>query len=305
MVESYIGFDKAFKYLFDNATEVSASALYSSGTNIGSITIDGQTLDFFIPSSGGSTVTYNEGLQSGTLVGTLTIDGVSHSLYCTEVEANPAGAATGTLTKLGIDGTVYDLPSGGGGGGGGIDVEVIYNRTSYPSSSSGNDQQRTYTFGQELSPAGGSFDDYDAIYVMAWGYWNKNSGYEGACGVLVLKDDYYKAPTTDPSKPWSFVLNSTYANQSRLLWFRLTNSTTLKSVAESTEPNNEPIIFRIYGLKFGVLHTYSTTQQEIGTWVNGDTLYEICVPTGGSAPTGATVIDRISKTGYDVIQYTL
>lgn len=115
MVESYIGFDKAFKYLFDNATEVSASALYSSGTNIGSITIDGQTLDFFIPSSGGSTVTYNEGLQSGTLVGTLTIDGVSHSLYCTEVEANPAGTATANLTKLGIGGTVYSITGSGGG----------------------------------------------------------------------------------------------------------------------------------------------------------------------------------------------
>ena len=299
MQAGYTGFDKRLKYLFDNATEVSAAADYSSGTRIGTITIDGQALHLYIPSSGGSTVTYNEGLQSGTLVGTLTIDGVPHNLYCTAVEANPAGSATGTLTKLGIDGTVYEL-SGGGGAGGGISVDTLYNRTSYPSSSSGSGQERTYTLS-----GGVTFDDYDAIYVMAWGYWNKNSGYEGACGILILKDDYYKKPTTDPSQYWSFVINSTYANQSRMVWFTLTNSTTLKSVAESTELNNEPIIFRIYGLKFGVLHTYSTTQQEIGTWVNGDTLYEICVPTGGSAPTGATVIDRISKTGYDVIQYTL
>ena len=135
MQAGYTGFDKRLKYLFDNATEVSATADYSSGTRIGTITIDGQALNLYIPSSGGSVVSYNEGLQSGTLVGTLTIDGVSHSLYCTEVEANPAGAATGTLTKLGVDGTVYDLPSGGGGGGGGIAVDVLYNRTTYPSSS--------------------------------------------------------------------------------------------------------------------------------------------------------------------------
>lgn len=32
-----------------------------------------------------------------------------------DVEANPAGAATGDLTKLGIDGTVYNVAGGGGG----------------------------------------------------------------------------------------------------------------------------------------------------------------------------------------------
>lgn len=33
-----------------------------------------------------------------------------------EVEANPSGTATDTLTKLGIDGTVYEIQGGGGGG---------------------------------------------------------------------------------------------------------------------------------------------------------------------------------------------
>lgn len=33
-----------------------------------------------------------------------------------EVEANPSGTATNTLTKLGIDGTVYEIQGGGGGG---------------------------------------------------------------------------------------------------------------------------------------------------------------------------------------------
>ena len=116
MVAGYTGFDKRLKYLFDNATEVSATALYNSGTLIGTITVDGQTVNIYAPSGGGSTVTYSEGLQSGTLVGTLTIDGVSHNLYCTEVEANPQGQAMGVLNTLGINGTIYEIQGGGGGG---------------------------------------------------------------------------------------------------------------------------------------------------------------------------------------------
>ena len=85
---------------------------------------------------------------------------------------------------------------------------------------------------------------------MAWGYWNKNSGYEGAGGILIFKDDFYKTPTTSPNQPWSYFINSSYTGGTRLLWFTLINSTTLKSVSESTETDNEPIIFKIFGITF-------------------------------------------------------
>ena len=125
-------------------------------------------------------------------------------------------------------------------------VDVIYNRTSYPSSSSGSGQKRSYSL-----PLGKSFDDYDAIYVQAWTYWNKDSGHESSAGILVFKSDYYAKPTTSPNQPWSFIIDGSFGNQSRNLYFTLTSSTTLTTEAESTESGNEPILYKIHGLKFG------------------------------------------------------
>lgn len=49
---------------------------------------------------------------------------------------------------------------------------------------------------------------------------------------------------------------------------------------------------------------YSTNEHVIGTWIDGSTLYEKTVPTGGSVPSGATLIQRTVQTGYDTLQYT-
>lgn len=49
---------------------------------------------------------------------------------------------------------------------------------------------------------------------------------------------------------------------------------------------------------------YSTDEQVIGTWIDGSTLYQKTVTTGGNVPTGATLIYREVRTGYDVIEYT-
>lgn len=65
-------------------------------------------------------------------------------------------------------------------------------------------------------------------------------------------------------------------------------------------------IYEVYGIKVGSnsLHTYSQNEQIIGKWVDGKTLYEKTVTTGGSVPAGATLIERIVQTGYDTIRYT-
>jgi hypothetical protein len=49
---------------------------------------------------------------------------------------------------------------------------------------------------------------------------------------------------------------------------------------------------------------YSTDEQVIGTWM-GETLYQKCVATGGSEPSGATLVERtaMASTGYDTIKY--
>ena len=49
---------------------------------------------------------------------------------------------------------------------------------------------------------------------------------------------------------------------------------------------------------------YSTTEKAVGKWINGETLYQKTVTTGGSVPTGATLIERITQTGYDTLRYT-
>ena len=52
---------------------------------------------------------------------------------------------------------------------------------------------------------------------------------------------------------------------------------------------------------------YSTQEQDTGTkWIDGKTIYQKTVATGGSVPTGGTLIQRIehAQTGYDTIFYT-
>lgn len=51
-------------------------------------------------------------------------------------------------------------------------------------------------------------------------------------------------------------------------------------------------------------HIYSTSEQQVGTWIDGNTLFEKTVTTGGSVPSGATEIYRETFTGYDVLGYT-
>ena len=107
--------------------------------------------------SGGSSVSFTQILSTGTKIGTITIDGVPTDIYAptpptktsdltndsnfvsdanyvhtdnnyttteknkladlNQVEANPSsGTSAGDLTSISIDGTKYSIPSGGGGG---------------------------------------------------------------------------------------------------------------------------------------------------------------------------------------------
>ena len=49
---------------------------------------------------------------------------------------------------------------------------------------------------------------------------------------------------------------------------------------------------------------YSETEEQVGIWIDGKPLYGKTVSTGGSAPTGTTLIYRLAQTGYDSIYYT-
>lgn len=75
----------AVKSAYDLAStksEVSFTQGLTSGSTVGTITIDGVSTTLYAPSSsGGSTVSYSPTLTSGTIVGALTIDGVASTLY--------------------------------------------------------------------------------------------------------------------------------------------------------------------------------------------------------------------------------
>lgn len=82
MVKSYSGADRALQYLFDNAVEVAAAQIVSSGTPIATITIDDTPLTLYIPAyTPGSIVSFTADYNSGTKIGTITIDGTGVDIY--------------------------------------------------------------------------------------------------------------------------------------------------------------------------------------------------------------------------------
>ena len=56
--------------------------------------------------------------------------------------------------------------------------------------------------------------------------------------------------------------------------------------------------------KFSRGDLFSTDEKMIGCWIDGRPLYQKTVSTGGSVPSGATLIERIVQTGNDTIRYT-
>lgn len=56
--------------------------------------------------------------------------------------------------------------------------------------------------------------------------------------------------------------------------------------------------------KFSRSDIYSTEEKMIGVWTDSKPLYQKIVTTGGSVPSGATLIFRQAMTGYDAILYT-
>lgn len=189
-----------------------------------------------------ASVIANPGGSTSADLTALRVGGSNYAV--SNVKANPSGSPTsGDLNKLEIDGSIFSIPSGGGGGGGGVTVDVLYSRSTYPSSSGASGQVRNYTMDY-------SIDNYDAVYIQAWTYWNKTSGYECMTGMLVFKSEYYISPTTQPNQPWSFLLNGTYNGATRQLYFRFTSNTALKTMTEASEGGNEPILYKVYGLKF-------------------------------------------------------
>lgn len=187
----------------------------------------------------------------------------------TEVEANPSESATDDLETIKIGDTVYDIPgSGGSTNYGKFKCDVLFVNDPLPSPTSGTSNvSRTYTLSK-------SIDDYDAVYVMTYDYYS-SSGATNISGKILFKPEFYKKGFDDIG----YFDGAPLGNQRRMVYFTFTDSTHITTLSSRTESDVEPILYRIYGLKFenkliNRSDIYSEEERMIGRWTDGKLLYQ-------------------------------
>lgn len=100
----------------NKANEVEANPQGTASTSLTKIKVGN---NIYSIDDTGSIVSVFQILSSGTEIGSVTVDGNETKLYAptpTTVEANPVGTGSTDLTKLNVGGTIYNIPSGGSGG---------------------------------------------------------------------------------------------------------------------------------------------------------------------------------------------
>lgn len=97
-------------------SSVSWSGSLTSGTKIGTLTINGTGYTLYAPSSsggsGGSTVSWSGSLSSGTKIGTLTINGTGYTLYAPSSSGGSGGTASALSTDVILSGRTHFRTSG-------------------------------------------------------------------------------------------------------------------------------------------------------------------------------------------------
>ena len=146
-----------------------------------------------------------------------------------EVIPNPQGTATDTLNTVEIDGTIYDLPSGGGGGGLNVSVTKIL------------DQHIASTGNFVLDD---SIDKYDALLIGGYNY--VSSSYSNQYKTtLILKEDYYKNTSNHADHILGNMTASTSGDNPRRVIFYFPDDTHI-----NIQTRNYASIDKIFGLKF-------------------------------------------------------
>lgn len=281
---------------------------------------------------GGSSVEITPSLVSGTKIADYEIDGTEGSLYAPTpqvIEANPAGTASSTLTKLGIDGDIYELAGGGSG-----DVEDVYvNGTSVLDSNkiaqitsykeitqaqydalpaTKESDGILYCIKDAVSTGGGGIEN-DTLYT------NSGTSLESTITLTNAYTDYdfliFRTIRLADNQIYYIdkIFNtkdlSTNDYLQILIWYstnyytyQITSSTTLSL----TNSGTYCYLYKIYGVKVlsggergSSSHNYSTDEQVIGTWIDGSTLYEqtfnlagqYSVPSSGWGTTNITYND--------------
>ena len=191
----------------------------------------------------------------------------------TEVVANPSESATDDLETIKIGNTVYDIPgSGGSTNYGKFKCDVLFVNDPMPSATSGTSTvTRTYTLDK-------SIDDYDAIYVMTANY-HRAEGDEYFNSQLILKQDYYNRATISGEEDYTYMTAPGLGNTFLILDFVIVDDTHIKTMGVRNYSNTEPILYKVYGLKFEnqriyLPALYSEEEREVGVWTDGKPLYQ-------------------------------
>lgn len=214
----------------------------------------------------------------------------------TEVEANPSEPATDDLNTIKIGETVYDIPGGGSTNYGKFKCDTLFVNDPLPSPTSGTaNVTRTYTLN-------GSIDDYDAVYVIMYGYYYSSQGATNITSRIVFKNDYYLKGFDN----LSYYDGIVDPNRMRRINFTFTDSTHIQTMAFRSEDAVEPILCKVYGLKFenkliNRSDIYSEEERMIGRWTDGKPLYQKTFKSVTSQQVNDwTVFDNVN-TFYDTL----
>lgn len=179
------------------------------------------------------------------------------------VVANPIEAASDTLTKIGIDGTVYDIS--GGGGGSGYSETILWSGSETPSTS-----------GTQINLTDNISNYNEIVFVMDTDYVGSNSF---LVSQLTIGEDY---------------IGTIYAPSHYGAFWSYDTDTTITIKSQSSA--NLKTYTKVIGIKYGGAsgHNYSTTEQIIGTWIDGSNVYEKTINVG-TITTNTTVAHGINN----------
>jgi hypothetical protein len=136
-----------------------------------------------------------------------------------------------------------------------------------------------------------SIEDYDCVLVMVLGYVNSTLQ-EQSGTMLIPKPDYYKraiGESGDTAIRWAFDIDISVPTGRRTLAFGFYDSTHIYTASRTTESGVECMLYKVYGMNFGgTAHAYSTTEQIVGTWIDGKLIYECVFDLGSDTSVSST-----------------
>lgn len=210
-------------------------------------------------------------------------------------EANPSGTATDTLTKLGIEGTVYEIQSGGGGSalilnackystdeqvvGIWTDGKPLYQKTIYPTS------QVTLS-NTALTQISWNDEPTNIDTLVSAEFTEGNTVPNSYSQVRFAWQNSHICGASEVTNPFPVATNITCR-----VTFRYTKTTDSAGSGGYQAYGFSPII-------------YSEEEREVGVWTDNKPLYAKTVTTGGSVPSGATLVYRQELSNKDCIYYT-